>query len=75
MCKLGALLALASISMLAASIPGLAGCVCKDTRASWCAKTCYVCFANHAVSAGYCSHWLEKRKHRGSKDARSLRGS
>jgi len=53
--------------MLAAASPSAAGCVCKDTRETWCAKNCYVCFANHAVPAGYCSYWLEKRKHRGSK--------
>ena len=66
MSKLGALMALACMWLLAASSQSLAGCVCKDTRASWCAKNCYVCFANHAVPAGYCSYWLEKRKHRGS---------
>ena len=67
MSKLGARIALAWVLMLAAASPSGAGCICKDTRATWCAKNCYVCFANHAVPAGYCSYWLEKRKHRGSK--------
>jgi hypothetical protein len=73
--KLGAFIALAWMSMLAAATPSSAGCVCKDTRATWCAKNCYVCFANHAVPAGYCSYWLQQRKHRGTNDAHSLRGS
>jgi len=67
MSRLGALIALPWILMLAAVNPGAAGCICKDTRASWCAKNCYACFSTHAVPAGYCSYWLEKRKHRGSK--------
>ena len=75
MSKLGARIALAWILMLAAASPSAAGCSCKDTRATWCAKNCYVCFANHAVPAGYCSYWLEKRKHRGSRDGHSPRGS
>ena len=67
MFRLGALIASAWILMLAAVTPGAAGCICKDTRGTWCAKNCYACFSNHAVPAGYCSYWLEKRKHRGSK--------
>ena len=65
--KLGALVAFAWVWLFALATPSLAGCICKDTRAIWCAKNCYACFTNHAVPAGYCSYWLEKRKHRGSK--------
>jgi hypothetical protein len=69
MMRLAALIALACTLALAGSSPGAAGCVCKDPRTSWCAKSCYACFANHAVPAGYCSYWLDKRKHRRAKTA------
>ena len=64
--KIGTLMIFACMAMFSVVTPGEAGCICKDTRASWCAKNCYACFANHAVPAGYCSYWLEKRKHRRS---------
>jgi hypothetical protein len=69
MAKLGALVALAWIVMLATVTPSAAGCVCKDTRTTWCAKTCYVCYSNRAVPTGSCSYWLDKRKHRRTRDA------
>jgi hypothetical protein len=55
MAKLGGLLALPCFLMPAGSSPSSAGCICKDTRTTWCAKNCYVCFSNHAAPAGYCS--------------------
>ena len=60
--KLGVVTAIACLWLLAVVTPGVAGCICKDTRGTWCAKNCYVCFSNHAVPAGYCSYWLRKRK-------------
>jgi hypothetical protein len=60
--KLGVLIAIACLWLFAVATPSVAGCICKDTRATWCAKNCYVCFANRAVPAGYCSYWLRKRK-------------
>jgi len=70
MLKLGAVLAAASTLLLGTSSPSAAGCVCKDTHATWCAKTCYACYSSHAVPTGSCSYWLDKRKHRKAKDAR-----
>jgi hypothetical protein len=67
--KLVPFLAFACILMLAAVTPGAAGCICKDARGSRCAKNCYACFSDRAVPAGYCSYWLEKRKHPRAKDA------
>ena len=75
MLKLGSVLAVTSMLLLAGSGPAAAGCRCKDTRMTWCAKTCYACYSNRAVPIGSCSYWLEKRKHRGARDAHSLRGS
>ena len=77
MAKLAVSIALVGLLMLAAASPSSAGCVCKgkDTRGSWCAKSCYACFSNHAAPAGYCSYWLQKRKHRGTRDAHPQRGS
>jgi len=73
--RLGGLVIVACVLLFGAATPGGAGCICKDTRATWCAKNCYVCFANRAVPAGYCSYWLQKRKHRRHKDAQSARDS
>ena len=70
MINVAARIALAGMVMLAAASPSAAGCICKDSRTSWCAKSCYACFSNHAVPAGYCSYWLQKRKHGGAKDLR-----
>ncbi len=70
MINVAARVAFAGMVMLAAASPSAAGCICKDSRASWCAKNCYACFSKRAEPAGYCSYWLQKRKHRGAKDLR-----
>ena len=67
MLKLGAVLAAASTLLLGASSPSAAGCVCKDARTTWC----YACYSSHAVPAGPCSYWLDKRKQRKAKGAAS----
>jgi hypothetical protein len=62
-------IALACVWLSTVPTPSAAGCICKDTRGSRCAKNCYACFSDRAVPAGYCSYRLEKRKHPRAKDA------